>query len=226
MYSSSFLVIISDSRKSEHLDYCKYILFGWVDKVQNCRLIALLKILWLSAVQKLGLLVIKPATMSSTASFVSSAKSFCSSLLCKVFTVCHLSCPERELRGVLKSEITNLQWMIFLYHDIPHCPFPYVRDSFIQKSIWLFPFMSKFSLCPVCWKPILTQCQRLSCRGGKPKMRAEYIKGTSPEEICVQNIALISPQDANRIVGNQTKYMREQKTPSNTFSSQFHICWV
>ena len=32
------------------------------------------------------------------------------------------------------------------------------------------------------------------------------------EEICVQNITLISTQDANGIVGNQTKYMRAQNT--------------
>ena len=43
-------------------------------------------------------------------------------------------------------------------------------------------------------------------------MRTEYIKEFPVEEICVQNITLISTQDANGIVGNQTKYMRAQNT--------------
>ena len=60
---------------------------------------------------------------------------------------------------------------------------------------------------------ILTERQRLSCRGGKTKTRAEYIKEKLREEI-VYKTSLWSPrsQDANGIVGNQTKYMRAQNT--------------
>ena len=51
---------------------------------------------------------------------------------------------------------------------------------------------------------VMSRWQNLKCEPNTSK--------NFPKEICVQNITLISTQDANGIVGNQTKYMRAQNT--------------
>ena len=101
---------------------------------------------------------------------------------------------------------------------------PSVKCPFIQKVVGGSLLCQSFHCRPVQWKPILTECQRLSRRGGRPKMRTEYIKEFPGKEICVQNITLIftTPKMQTGLSGIK-RNIWERKTPLNMFSSQFHI---
>ena len=114
------------------------------------------KILWLSAVQKLGLPVIRPATMSSTASFVSSAKSFRSSLLvlvCIIFARCRFDFEriiylmnDSTLSLLLALHICHVwhghttQWQLSLNCSMMICTQSLMRGLLFWSIKWIVIF--------------------------------------------------------------------------------------